>query len=180
MPGEDGPQHRDILDEGDIPGGDLVGGGDEGGGGGQGLALGLLGDDLHQEQGAAGADHVHGDTREDDVSLQVEGEEAHQEGHQHAAEEGDHEAHGPGAAPIGGEGAEEGGHHHGALEADVGDAGLLAHHGTQGGEEDGRGDAQDGEEEIGGKDQLQHLTSRSLPRSRPLRPSGRPAPPGRP
>ena len=48
-------------------------GGDEGGGGGQGLALGLLGDDLHQEQGAAGADHVHGDTREDDVRLQVEG-----------------------------------------------------------------------------------------------------------
>ena len=184
MAGEDGPQDGDILDQRDIPGGDLMGGGDEGGGGGQGLALGLLGDDLHQEEGAAGADHVDGDTGEDDVRLQVEGEKSHQQGHQNAAEQGHHETHGPGAAPVSRQGAEEGGDHHGALQTDVGNAGLLANHGAQGGEEDGGGDTQDGEEEISVEDQLQHLTSRSLlrfrPRLRPRRPSGRPAPPGRP
>ena len=54
------------------------------GGGGHGLALGHIGDDLHQEQGPAGADHIHGDTGQDDVGLQVEGEEAHEQSLQHA------------------------------------------------------------------------------------------------
>ena len=87
MPREDIAQNGDVLDEGDLDGRDLELFGDERGGGGQGLALGNVGNDLDEEQCTAGADHVDRHTGKDDVGFEIEGEEAHEHTDQYAENE---------------------------------------------------------------------------------------------
>ena len=145
---------------------------------GLGVALGP-GEQVQKQHRAALAQGVHGDAAEDDVRLELEGEEADHEGQEHAQHHGAQDAH-EGAAALPGAGdRDEGAQGHGALEADVDHARLLRDRSGQGREQDRHHDADDGGRKGGGEDGGQDVRH-ELPLLSWLRRLFRPAPSGSP
>ena len=148
MARNDAAEERDLVDQRDIDVRDQQVRVNETRGGRHGRTLRQVRNDLAQKQRTAGAHHIDGDADQRNIGLELKGEEAHHQTHQHADGQRGEQAPDPAVGVVGHERAGQRGEHHQALQTDVAEACLFDHDGRQRREQDGRGNADDREEKL--------------------------------
>ncbi len=132
MTRQDLTQDGDLVDQGDPDGGDQDIGRDQ-----VTRIAPKAREHIEEEDGTPPSQHVDGDTGQDDVSLELEGEESHHEPQEDTHRDCPQDAHQPALGPVGKKEAEEGCDHHDAFQADVDHSGLFSDYSAQGCKEDG-------------------------------------------